>query len=79
MDEDDSTMNTNDIKNFLDSHIDSGVDLIYHYGDSKSKVEACNANMDNEHADAILLISDDMTLKLVNYDDVIEVQYPNNE
>ena len=44
MDEDDSTMNTD---------------------------EACNANMENEDADVILLISDDMVLQQPNYDDII--------
>ena len=71
MDEDDSTMNTDDIRSFIDSHIKNGVDISYHYGNSKTKVEACNANMENEDADVILLISDDMVLQQPNYDDII--------
>jgi hypothetical protein len=71
LDEDDSTMNTDDIRSFIDSHIKNGVDISYHYGNSKTKVEACNANMENEDADVILLISDDMVLQQPNYDDII--------
>ena len=64
MDEDDSTMNVDEIKEYLDSHIKNGVDLSYYYGNSKTKVEACNANV-------IMLISDDMVLQQKNYDDLI--------
>tara|TARA_R100001082_G_scaffold109370_1_gene86408 strand:- start:2110 stop:2796 length:687 start_codon:yes stop_codon:yes gene_type:complete len=71
MDEDDKKMNTKDIKTFLKRLRKGGVDLVYHYGNSKSKVEACNANMENENADVIMLISDDMIPQLRNYDDVI--------
>ena len=71
MDHDDETMNTDDIKNFLDSKIDSGIDLVYHYGNSKTKVEACNANLEGEIADVLMLVSDDMIPKMKNYDEII--------
>ena len=71
MDEDDSTMNNDEIRSFIDSHIENGVDIVYHYGNSKTKVEACNANMEGESADVIMLISDDMVLNQPNYDDII--------
>lgn len=72
MDEDDETMNTDDIKKFLDElKSNQGVDLVYHYGDSKTKIEACNADMDGETFDVLLLISDDMVLQQTNYDDII--------
>ena len=71
MDIDDDTMNNEKIKNFLEDKKDSGVDLVYHYGNSKTKVEACNADLENETADVLLLISDDMNPQLQNYDDVI--------
>ena len=71
MDSDDVTMNNDEIKNYLESLKDKGVDLVYHYGESKTKVEACNANLDGEKADVILLISDDMILQQDNYDDII--------
>ena len=75
MDEDDKTMNTDDIKSFLDQHIKNGVDLVYHYGNSTTKIEACNANMEGETFDVLLLISDDMALQQVNYDDIIYEAY----
>jgi hypothetical protein len=71
LDEDDETMNNDGIKSLLDSYIENGVDLVYHYGNSKTKVEACNANLDGEMADVILLISDDMVLQQESYDDII--------
>jgi|TARA_R100000030_G_scaffold100842_2_gene94935 hypothetical protein len=71
MDFDDETMNNDEIKNYLESLKSNGIDLVYHYGNSKTKVEACNANLDGESADVILLISDDMALQQDNYDDII--------
>ena len=68
MDEDDSTMNTSEIRNWLDG---LKVDLIYHYGNSKTKVEACNANLEGETADIILLLSDDMVPCFEAFDDII--------
>ena len=71
MDEDDSSMNTKEIRDYLDSYIKDGVDLVYYYGDSKTKVEACNANLEEEKADVLMLISDDMVLQKKNYDDIV--------
>ena len=71
MDSDDDKMNTDDIKKYLNAKIDSGVDLIYHYGNSKTKVEACNANLEGESADVLMLISDDMIPQIANYDEII--------
>jgi hypothetical protein len=71
MDEDDKTMNTKSIKTFLKRLRKNGVDLVYHYGNSKSKVEACNANLENEKADVLMLISDDMMPQTKNYDEII--------
>tara|TARA_Y100001973_G_C5175746_1_gene321788 strand:- start:260 stop:829 length:570 start_codon:yes stop_codon:yes gene_type:complete len=71
MDDDDKTMNTKDIKTFLKRLRKNGVDIVYHYGNSKSKVEACNANLENEKADVLMLVSDDMIPQLRNYDEVI--------
>ena len=72
MDEDDETMNTDDIKKFLDElKSNQGVDLVYHYGDSKTKIEACNANLEGESADVLMLISDDMIPQMANYDEII--------
>ncbi len=71
MDLDDETMNNDNIKSYLESLRDKGIDLVYHYGKSKTKVEACNADLEGEKADVILLISDDMVLQQDNYDDII--------
>tara|TARA_R110000744_G_scaffold104061_9_gene199305 strand:+ start:476 stop:1159 length:684 start_codon:yes stop_codon:yes gene_type:complete len=68
MDNDDTTMNTSEMRKWLD---DLEVDLIYHYGDSKTKVEACNANLEGESADIILLLSDDMVPCFKDFDDII--------
>jgi hypothetical protein len=77
MDLDDPTMNNDEIKNYLDSMRDSGVDLVYHYGESKTKVEACNANMEGETSDVMMLISDDMVLQQEGYDDIILTDFNN--
>lgn len=71
MDEDDKTMNTKDIKTFLKRLRKKGTDLVYHYGNSKTKVEACNANLEGESADVLMLVSDDMNPQTRNYDDII--------
>ena len=38
MDNDDETMNTSEMREWLDGLIDRNIDLVYHYGDSKTKV-----------------------------------------
>jgi hypothetical protein len=71
MDNDDETMNNKDMKTFLKRLRKKGVDVVYHYGESKTKVEACNANLENESADVLMLVSDDMIPQAKNYDDII--------
>lgn len=72
MDSDDESMNNSDIISFLDElKWKDGIDLIYHYGNSKTKIEACNANLEGESADVLMLVSDDMIPQLKNYDNVI--------
>jgi len=68
MDTDDDTMNTEDIRSFLESE---NADIVYHYGNSKTKIEACNANLEDESADVLMLVSDDMIPQMMNYDEVI--------
>ena len=61
MDTDDATMNNQEMRDYFKNLKDSyDVDIVYHYGDSKSKIEACNANLENENGDAVILVSDDM-------------------
>jgi len=68
MDNDDETMNTDEMREWLDS---LEADVVYHYGDSSSKIDACNADMDGEKADVYLLTSDDMIPCAEGYDDII--------
>jgi len=68
MDEDDSTMNTQEIKEWLNS---LPINIKYNYGHSKTKIEAVNADLDGEEADVLLLASDDMFPEVQNYDDII--------
>lgn len=70
MDHDDGSMNTAEMRAFLDE-TSKRVSLIYHYGHSKTKIEAINADMQGEYADILLLASDDMVPQVKGYDDII--------
>lgn len=65
MDDDDSKMNCPRIKEFLSKQNN----VKYYYGNSKTKIEAINANMDNEEFDMLILASDDMIPLQVGYDE----------
>jgi len=71
LDNDDKTMNNQQMRRFLDMQ----KNLRYFFGNSKSKVEAINADMDkikNEIDFSILmLVSDDMVPKVHGFDDII--------
>jgi hypothetical protein len=67
MDVDDVHMNIPDVWNYLDAQ----KNLTYCYGQSRSKVEAINANMKDQQFDIVLLASDDMRPVMDGYDDVI--------
>ena len=56
MDTDDQLMNCREIRSFLDEK----KNLRYVYGDSKTKIEACNADMEGVEFDILILVSDDM-------------------
>jgi len=73
---DDETMNTDEMKKWMDGVNDTGkeagyYELEYKYGDSKSKIEAVNKDMDGEEFDILLLFSDDMIPQIKDYDDII--------
>ena len=74
-DSDDETMNNPEMRSWLDRMGDrvrkSGHTLVYHFGDSKNKIEAVNANMEGEEFDMLLLFSDDMIPQVLEYDEVI--------
>lgn len=71
IDEDDITMNNPEMLKFLDSQ----PNLKYFKGNSKSKIEAVNADIEKvtEDWDALLVTSDDMIPLKPNYDDTILV------
>lgn len=74
MDLDDATMNNPEIKTWLDEQ-SKLISLEYHYGNSKTKIEAVNANLENVEGDVLLLASDDMIPVQQGYDDVIAEAY----
>lgn len=72
MDEDDTTMNNPYIKGFLDNH----KNVKYYYGNSSTKIEAINADLDKlPNYDIMLLASDDMIPRQPSYDEVIASDY----
>ena len=68
MDRDDETMNNKEMMEFLDSQ----PNLSYHYGDSTTKIQAINADMEKVGDwDVLLLVSDDMHPIVKGYDKII--------
>lgn len=70
MDADDQTMNNDAIRDWFETQKKSA-DIKYCYGNSKTKIQACNADMEGEDGDVLLLASDDMVPVQRSYDDVI--------
>lgn len=66
IDQDDETMNNDDMRNYCQS---KGVELCV--GNSKTKIEAINADMVGRDFDILIVVSDDMIPQIRNYDDVI--------
>jgi len=69
-DEDDPTMNNEATKCWF-AEIQKENDIKVVYGQSKSKVEACNADLEGETGDVLLLASDDMLPVVNHYDESI--------
>ena len=69
LDEDDVNMLHPEVREFLDYQ----PNLIYRYGKSKTKIEACNADMDlvGDEWDILVLISDDMIPIVQDFDKII--------
>ena len=68
LDEDDVTMNTEEVRKFLNYQ----PNLIYNYGKSKTKIEACNADIDLvDDWDILVLVSDDMIPVVREFDKII--------
>lgn len=70
MDNNDPTMNNQEIKDWFEEKKKTN-NIQYFYGNSKTKIEACNANMERVTGDVLLLASDDMVPHAEGYDDVI--------
>lgn len=73
MDEDDSTMNNDAVRSRLNALIASGIDLKYFYGNSKTKIEAINADMEKASDDWQMVFNgqDDMIPTAEGYDDIM--------
>jgi hypothetical protein len=67
-DNDDEKMNNDEIKDFI---FNLGINYEVHYGDNKNKIEAINANLENQNFDILMLIADDMIPTRKNYDIII--------
>lgn len=70
MDNNDPTCNNESMRQFLDN-IKKSVELDYIYGDSKNKIDACNRDIPSDGWKVCLLVSDDMTPRVNNFDQVI--------
>jgi hypothetical protein len=80
-DEDDATMNNVGMKNWLKS---LGQNSHIYFGNSKTKIQACNADMNKApNFDIVLLASDDMIPIEEGYDDIIcsdmETYFPDTD
>ncbi len=67
LNEDDKTMNNPAMRVFMDGF----PNLVYKYGKHTTKVEAINADMQNQDFDILLLVSDDMVPIVKGFDDII--------
>ena len=70
MDLDDPTMNNPQMEEWLTTRA-MNANIRWCYGHSKSKIEACNANLEGEDGDVLMLASDDMVPVVMGYDDYI--------
>ena len=75
MDSDDASMNNAEMRTWLESKNTNTVKILYRYGNSKSKIEAVNADLDlvslaHDYRVAVLL-SDDMLPQIEHFDHVI--------
>ena len=70
MDEDDPTMNNPEMQQWISTRAQNA-QIECFYGQSKSKIEACNANLEGVDGDVLMLASDDMVPVLMGYDEII--------
>lgn len=74
MDADDPTMNTPLMRQWLSTRANNAC-IEYHYGSSKTKIEACNADLHGINGDVLMLASDDMVPIQMGYDEIISRVY----
>lgn len=67
-DEDDTKMNNPEILNFLS---ELKINYEVNFDNNKNKIQAINANLENQIFDILVLIADDMLPNYENYDDII--------
>lgn len=70
MDEDDLTMNNPEMQQWISTRA-KNAQIECFYGHSKTKIEACNANLEGVDGDVLLLASDDMVPVQMGYDEII--------
>jgi len=70
MDNNDPTCNNQSMRDFLET-IKTKVDLEYFFGESKNKIDACNRDVPSDGWKVCVLVSDDMTPRINNYDEII--------
>lgn len=70
MDEDDPTMNNPEMQQWISTRAQNA-QIECFYGQSKTKIEACNANLEGVDGDVLMLASDDMVPVLMGYDEII--------
>ena len=72
MDADDSEMNTQEVRDALDSlQEEDFIDIHYHYGDSLGKINAINRDIPNCEWDVLIATADDMEPVEDDWDDII--------
>ena len=71
MDIDDSSMNNNPLRYFMNSKIKTNIDVIFSYGNSEGKISAINRMVPSTDWDVIVSTADDMEPVEQGWDDII--------
>lgn len=67
MDYDDESMNNDEVCDKLETY----ENLFYYFNDTRTKISACNANIQDFNFEIVMLASDDMVPLVKGYDDII--------
>jgi hypothetical protein len=71
MDLDDTKLNTDAVKDRLSTY----QNLTYHYGNSKTKIQAVNADIPDNGWDIVVIVSDDMIPVVKDFDNIIRANF----